>query len=297
MGTPSMARASRVGQAASGAATREFDFLSCEFGKTQELLVSDGIRGTRSYFDNQAADGVLTVGGNLVLEPRPDDLDVLLPLILGGEEESDSFPLAETLPESDWTVDKVAQVYRYTACKVNTARLTGSTGQKLQLALDLQGKTEVEEASFPAIEATLSVKRPYIFYQGVLTLTTPREFSSFDFLVDNALILDRHMNSQSRTALPESNRIITLTVQNPFTADELDLYNLGIAGIAGSLVFTNGPDTLTLSMTNLKRPKRPIGIPSKNVEITQPLEFRLFATQAGATITRELEVTSTNTVA
>ncbi len=297
MGTPSMGHATRIGSSASGAATREYDFLTCQIGKTKELIVSDGVRGTRSYLDQQAVFGPYVVGGVVTMDVRPDDLDTLLPLILGGTETAGSFPLAETLPESDWTVDKEVKVYTYADMKVNTANFSGNSGQKLQLALDLQGKTETEgnAGTFPAISGTLSVKRPYIFHQVTLTLdSVAREFNQFNLLIDNALLLDRTMNSATRTQIPEGNRRIILTVQSPFTSDEIALYDLAIAGITGTLVFTDGTDTLTFTFANLKKPTRPVGIAGKTQEIMQPLELQAFATQSGATITRELVVTSTN---
>jgi hypothetical protein len=279
-----MGHAARVGIAAAGAgaATRELDFLSCDVGKRGNLIVSPGIRGSRSYFDEQAVMGTYGVDGTLLLDCRPDDLAVLLPYCLGANANGTSFALASTVQEMLLTVDKVAKVYTYDEIKVNRARFSGGPNQTLKLALELAGKTEsgANAGTFPDLASTLSAVRPYVFHQGVLTLgaNTTYEFTNFELVIDNALILDRYNNSQTRTEIPESDRIITLTCDTPFTSSELALYDLSITGLAGSLVFTNGNYSLTFTLNNLKQPALGPGVPAKQQEILQRLTLQAFAT-------------------
>jgi hypothetical protein len=289
-----------AGPNAGGVATREFDFLSCDISASQELLISDGIRGTRSAVSQQATTGVKPVGGGVILEPRPDDLDFWLPYILGAEEATDVFALAETLPELCAVVDNVVKVYTYAGCKVNTARFSGGANQKMQLALDLQGKTESEgaAASFPSIANTLSLLQPYTFQQGVLTLadTTTYEFNNVEIAINNNLILDRYNNSETRTEIPCGPRVVTLACDLPFTADELARRAADATGIAATLKYTNGTRSLLFTFANLKKPLSPIQAGAKNAELTLRCQFQAFATQAGdGTLTRELVVTNDST--
>lgn len=296
MGNASMGYATRVGAGAADPVTNEFDFLSCTVTGSQELITSDGIRGTRSMMSQQAAAGVQAVGGQLVMDARPDDLDFWLPYILGGSKDgaTNIIALADAIGEFYLTVDKVAKVYTYAGCKVNSARFSGGSNQMVQMTLDIQGKTETEGAagSFPDIAASLSALQPYVFHQGVLTIGgTEYEFSTFEVLINNNLALDRYNNSQTRTQLPPGPRVITLGCDLPFTADEVTRRGADATGAAGTLVFTNGTRSLTFTFANLKKPQSPVTIGGKAAELTLPCQFQAFATSAGD----ELSVTNDST--
>ena len=283
----SMGWASQVGVIASAdaAPTSQFEFLSCDVGKRAALIESPGMRGTRSHFKDSVNEGPYTVSGSLVMEPRPDELAFWLPFILGT-----SGALTEAIAEFCLTVDKVAAVYKYTGCKVNRARFQSQERQNLKMTLEIEGKTEVPAAAgtFPDLSATLSVLQPYIHQQGVLTVGSAKEFKTAEVLIDNALVLDRFLNSLTRTELSPGDRIIKLTTDNPFTSDELALYVLAIAGSAATLVYTNGTKSVTFSFANLKVPAQGPAIQSRTAEIPLRLEFQAF--QDGAT--KELVVTN-----
>ncbi len=294
----SMTRASRVGIGTTSPVTSELEFLRCGIAKRRTMIVSDGLRGTRSRFANQVNHGPYTVGGPLVVECRPDTLDLLLPWITGGTKEGNVIALAETLTSRAVTVDKVARVPTYGDCYVNQAVFSGRAGQNVTLELDVQGKTYTLGAagSFPDIASSLSELAPYVFSQGVLILGgTERPFDDFRLTFNNALMLDRFYNSLTRTDLPTTDRTVSFSCRNPYTADEIDLDDLALAGIAASLTFTNGERSIAVALANLKAPPSDPEIPGRAQEITQTLDFQVYATDSGATITREVVFTNDST--
>jgi hypothetical protein len=292
MGNASMGWAAAFGAGATDPVTRQFEFFSCSIGKRPSLIESPGIRGTRSHIKESVTTGAASVGGSVVMEPRPDELDFWLPYILGATENANVFALAETLPECYVTVDKVAKVYTYAGMKVNRALFGSAEGANpnLRMTLDLEGKTETEAAAgtFPAISTTLSVLQPFTHLHSVLTVSSSQPIRNVQVEINNALILDRFMNTAARTELPASDRIVRVTCDNPFTADEVSLYSLALAGSAATLVYTNGAKVLTFTFANLKA--APVGpeIPSRETEI--PLRMELVAFQSGGT--KELVITN-----
>lgn len=292
----SMMHATRVGIGATSgsAATREVDFLACTIGKQGTHIQSEAIRGTRSYIGELVNDGVYTVGGQLTLHPRPLELDMILPFILGGNESTDTFPLAETLPEFGIDVYKVAQTCRYAGMKVNQATFRCAPNQPLVVELDVQGKTETTGVSFPTLTNVSNVA-PYVFSEMVLTLDSVA-YNCFSVAIgiNNNLMLDHHMNSQSRTELPEQSRVITLQTSVQMTSTEASaLYAGSVAGISGSVAFAKGNYALTFSFAKLQRPTQPVVIPQRNGEVVLDLSF--VARKDAATPTMELVVTNDST--
>lgn len=293
MGNASMGWAGQFGAGATSPVTNQFEVLSCALGKRPALVESPGLRGTRSHQAAGVTLGHYAVSGEVLLEPRPDDLDFWLPYILGGAESANTFPLAEALPEFYATVDKVAKVYAYAGCKINRAVFASADGAdpNLKLTLEIEGKTETEgnAGTFPSISGTLSALQPYTHLQAVLTvLSNPRPIKNVQVEIHNALVLDRFMNSLTRTELPPGDRVVRLLCDNPFTTDEVALYNLALTGASGTLVYTNGARSLSFSFANLKAATPGPGLAGRGAEIPLRLEFQAF--QSGAT--KELVVTN-----
>lgn len=290
--TAAMGARSRVGIGATSgsAATHEITFLSCGIGKEEQHIQSDGIRGSRERHSFDVVEGTYNVGGPLVLEPRPEDLDILLPWILGAAESTDVFDIADTLLVYGVDIYKVAGTYRYAGMKVNTATFTSQPNQPLRLELDVQGITETGGITFPSIAGTLSEKAPYIHHDLTLTLNgSARKCSRLVVTINNGLILDRFMNSQSRTELPESDRIITIAADLPF-GDESNLYDLSVAGIDGDAEWANGTDTLTIDFGVIQIPARSPLINSRGEEIGLTIEGQ--ARNNGTD--NSIKITSTN---
>lgn len=263
-----------------------YEFVSEALQKQGEILDTAGIRGTRSHSVERTRSGTEKVEGSITLHVSPTMLDTLLPRILGGSEDADVFDLAETIPEFQVMVDRVAKVFTYEGCRVNKATFRGSSGGLLELVLDLIGKTESvgNAGTFPAL--TMPVDPPYVFHDGVLTVaSTQRRFMEFEIVIDNALQA-RFANSATATDVSSADRIVTFRCKSPFTADEVDLYNLPLAGAAASLTFTNGGYTTTFDFPALQFPDRSPVVAGRE-EI--PLELEGIARKTGSTA--ELTVT------
>lgn len=287
--------------AAGGAATKQLQNVNCGIGKTGQIINKEGARGSRSRHAGNATSGPYSVGGPLSVQPSPDELRVLLPYILGTAETGSGssgspyiYALANTLPDMVVVQEKIAKVFTWDGCKVNTARFSASAGSPtLTLDLDVQGKTEAigNAASFPSIGSTLSVTQPWLFHNLVLTLnSSARVCDNFSLTIDNALMLDRFLNSVTRTDLPETDRTITLEVDNPYSVTDLALYDLAIAGIAGSAVFTNGTNILTFTFANLKAPAEVMEAAQRG-EIMNKLRFTAYETGTPGSTTKELVTT------
>lgn len=278
-----------------GAASHTFDtsseryaFLSESIRKLGTIVESEGIRGTRSRHEVMTREGTYEVGGEIVLEPSPLDLDLWLPRILGAAESTDTFALAETLPAFGVLVDREGGTFEYTDCKVNKATFRAGANGLVQLALDIFGVTEVTGTSAPAVSlGTAAGNYPYIFHDGVLTLqSSARAMMDFELVIDNRLSR-RFTNSQTATDLTAQDRLITLRTTNPFTATEMSaLYNQAVGGAAGTLVFTNGNCSTTFTFGKLQVPAESPSIRGKQ-EV--PLTLNMTARMTGST--RELVVT------
>lgn len=289
--TASMGHATRVGAGSASPVTEEYEFVSCGLAKQGNIVVPKGIRGTRAYRDEGLNAGTYVPDGPLVLEPRPDDLDNWLPRILGGTEAADVFEPAETLPDFYVTVDKVAKVYTYAGVKVGVATFRSSAGNNLELAMDLFGKTESEAAAgtFPDIAATLSALAPFIHHQAVFTYGgSAYEIDNVEVKVDNALVLDKFNNSQTRTEIPEGDRIVTVSFDNPFDSDGATLYADSDGADDVTLVYTSGSLSLTFTFGHLRLPPKGPQIPGRTQEVTNRLEYRSYET----TTTPEIKVTN-----
>lgn len=286
--TANMGWARAVGIAASGAATKQFDFLNCGISKQGAHINEQGIRGSRSHVAEAVSDGPYIVGGPLSLIPRPDDLDDLLPWIMGSTFSTDTIIIGDTLTDRDIDIDwGDIGVPRAEGCRVNSASFSSSAGGNLRLDLDVQGKTwtPASAGTFPAISATLSNLQPYVHTQSVLTINSvARPINNVNLTINNNLILDRFQNSLTRTELPSADLNISLDLDMPFMDPHDDLWDMAVAGFAGSLVYTNGARSITFTFANLKAPAQAIEI-ARNSEMIHRLPLTAYRTSANPCLT------------
>lgn len=292
----SMSHATRFGAGTSSgsAATQEFIFVSCNVGKTQGLMDAGGIGGgTRSRRAERIATGVSAVSGSVVIQPTPQDLDFLLPWILGTDESANSFVLAEALKLYGVDISKGDDTYRYSSMAVSSAVFRSEVNQFLTLTLNLVGIAETAGITFPSIGSSITTKRPYRHHESTFTLgSAARKLKSMELTIDNAVQADFYENASTISDIESGDRIITLTADMPFDADHDDLYEIAIAGIStNTLVYTDGTDTLTFTLGNLKAATEVLAIPARPGEVRLGKTFQAY--QSGST--KELAVTSTNT--
>lgn len=230
--------------------------------ESQVIDETQGNTGTMEHIAERTRLGQKRCSGSIRVPCGKLALDTLLPLILGGTETLDSFPLANSVSEFVMMVDRGQKVYTYAGCRIARATFTGASGQILMLDLDIEAETESEGASgsFPAIATP--TESPWRLEDGVLTLqAATREFSEFSLVIENQLDTERFENSLTRIDMPLLDRIITLSTNHPWSSDNLDLIKQDLAGAGGTLVFTNteNSDALTFTMGAIQYPTKTPG--------------------------------------
>lgn len=270
------------------------EFLSISGGAENQIIRTEGIRGTRSRSKERRRRGPKVIAFTITMNPSPTELDWWLPRILGADESTDTFALAEVLPTFVVCVDRIAKVHTYTGCVVSRAVFSSSAGQPLQLAVDVLAvdETEGNSGTFPAI--TPDTDAMYVHSDAVLTLqSSARSFDECQVTIDNKAVA-RWMNSRTATDISATDREVLLACSTPYTSSESDLYTTpagSSAGAAGTLVYTNGNQSLTFTFANLiQDPARTSPINGRG-EILLPLTFR--AEQSSTT--KELVVTHDST--
>jgi hypothetical protein len=289
-----MGHQSRLSLAAGGTAigsyTEAYEFLAESLRKQLTIVDTAGLRGTRSHPAERTRDGTYAIGGGLQFHATPAMLDLLLPRILGANEATDVFALAETLPEFDVLIDRVAKRFVYGGCQVNRATFRAAAGGPLELDLDVIGKTEVVSATaFPPI--TAPVDPPYVWQDCVCTVNgSARVVTQWEMTIDNALNA-RFSNSQTATDIHSTDRIVTVNLTVPYTSSEVDLYGINTGGAAAAtFVFTNGNYSTTFSIAKLQIPDQ-----SPVVDGRGEILLQLQGVAKQSSTTKELVITHDST--
>ena len=290
----SMGHQSRLSLGAAGTAvgsfTEAYEFISEGVRKTLTIVDTSGIRGTRSHPAERTRDGTYAVAGAIQFHATPAMLDLVLPRILGANESTDTFALAEALPEFAVLIDRVAKRFLYDGCQVNRATFRASAGGPLELDIDILGKTEaVSATSFPSI--TAPTDPPYVWQDCVCTINgSARVVTQFELVIDNALNA-RFSNSQTATDIHSTDRVVTVNLTVPYTSAELDLYGINTGGAAAAtFVFTNGNYATTFSIAKLQIPDQ-----SPVVESRGEILLQLQGVAKQSSTTKELVITHDST--
>lgn len=273
----SQSYAAQLGISASGPVTDRFEIVSATLSKTSELIIGQGQRGTRARKKYRVKKDMERCAGNIIMEPSVTEIDKLLPWILGGTTALGVTELADTLPTRVVTIDKVTKVPTYAGCVASKLVIEGTKGQPLRWTFDVEGTTETvgAAASFPSL--SIDTENFFIYSESALTLDgTAFESESWRLTIDNIIDTERFLNSSTRTAFPVNDRLVTLDVTVPYDADGETLRDIAEAGIAGSLVVTDGTTTYTVAFTNLKAGAQPVEIPIRD-EIKLASTLQAFA--------------------
>lgn len=268
------------------------EYRSCSLAKHQEIISTDGIRGTHNHPSERTRPGKLVCSGNLAINPGPLDLDVILPLVTGSTKVVNSFALAESLLPFTTVVDRVTKVDTYTSCYIDTCTFKAEEGELLELDLAIEALLESTGAS-GTFAGTFNYQQPYMMYDGALTISgTAYQFKSFELAIHNNLKKDRFMNSVTRTDLPFMDRIVEATIMLPYTVDTQALRDTGATAESLSIAFTNGADSLTLATAAFQIEPISPPTPGRN-EILIPLRGQ-FRTSGGGTV-GSLTITNVST--
>lgn len=279
--------------------SERYEFLYETMQKQGRIIGARGITGTRSQAVERTRLGSYVTGGRLAMQANAGDLDNWLPRILGANESTDTFALAESLQEFYMLFDKVGGVFRYDSCYVDRAIFRSQAGpgdseaEFVEMILEIMATDEDPDQSWPGTAPALSTaanRQPYILSDGVLTVNgSPYPIKNFVLAIDNHL-QPRWTNSLTPTAICPADRSVVLRTTNPFTSTEFaGLYDLAAAagGVSATLVFTNGSYSTTFTMDGLQWADNSPQVRGKQ-EIPLTLDF--FARMKGSD--RELVVTN-----
>jgi hypothetical protein len=301
MGTPSVFSQGTLAVDDSDTSTiGDFDANSFRYEVESESLAmrathvnAHGIRATRSRVSTRTRIGQEVVSGNIVLCPTPVELDQWLPRILGAAESTDVFALAETVPAWSVLVDRIAKRFIYKGCYVDKAVFSWSAGQMLKMTISAEGKSEtISATSVPGTVPAINSGVPYASGDCTFSLSadaSAAEVQEVEITIDNMLEKNRFMNSVTRAQLPSLDRLITVRMVVPYTADEVDLLQQTYAGAAGSVTFTLSGVSCAFAFGNLKCPSESPVISSRNGELMLNLNMTSHYVVGGA---RELVVTN-----
>lgn len=253
------------------AAGDSFDSSSVRFpvvrdtiGLDNEKLDGDGTTGTRSLYDVLTRDGNDKVAGQLEFQPTFNILDFMLPYILGANESTDTFAVADTLPDFDRVKDMSGKIVKHAGIKVAKAEFSFGPGL-LKLVLDCIGKSETATGLSWA-SASLGVDtvkdRPYAFQDLTVTINSgTRKIRQGTLTIDNKC--EAIYSSGSVTAeeiQPTASRVVTLASTHPSSSSEWDNLYSGADGNSATLVFaySDGTNTATTTITlrKLRAPKK-----------------------------------------
>lgn len=251
---------------------QQMEFLEFEGGQTIELVDNSdqANRGYLSHAKERVTQGLKLIRIKIVMQPSPSELDVLIPLFGFAESPTDTFSPTDDFSalEFDVIADRVAKVHTYADCKVDKWTLLGQKGRMpITLELEIIGKTETEGAAGSFSATALDTDHNYAFTEGVLTLEgSARPFDRFAAGGDNKLFASFN-NSQTAECIEPTDKSFWLACNSPYNTTHADLYTnavADVAGAAGSLVFTRGTKSTTLTYANLKSIAQSPNIPRRS---------------------------------
>ena len=261
------------------------DFTSETLRMTQTHVghgTGDGLRGTRSRHKDRVAIGSERISGAIELQPVGAELDWFLEKILGGSTDADPLPnttdVAETVPAFQMMIDRVSKVFTYGDLRVSRAIFRGSSGQPINLSLELEGKTETVAAAggFPAL--THYITSIMIFPDCTLAFNSVQyeaDMKSFELTIDNVLDTERFTNAITRSEIPAQDRIVTLRADFGYAGTAAAVYDYAIAGAALALLMTDGTNNYTFDFANAKIPAESPVVSGKT-EIMHSVTFNCF---------------------
>jgi hypothetical protein len=291
-----------AGNPASWSAGRKFSFQSCTLAKHGRHILAQGMTGSRSARFERLREGPYSVAGSILLNVSPGDFNLLLPWILGADEDSDTFKLAEDLQEFAVALDTEEGTFIFTGCQVDTAVIRGqqpglmeqADPDLLTLELRIVGKTFIDSGTdfdsltgMPSdIPVTGIADDPYIFADTTFSLdvgaaiaATPMSFA----LVIRNFLQPRFVNSLTATNIcPGNMRQVGLRVRTPWDPTHSGLLDPGFSSNGSStLTIANGTVNTVFTFHRIAAPNKTSTIVRSKGELYLDRDFRAYA--AGST--------------
>lgn len=273
---------------------KAYEFISENLQASQALLDTMGIRGTRSQYYGRTRLGVRTVGGSIVMNPSPAELDDWLPRICGIAVNGQTYSLGDTFSAFGVYVDRVTNRFEYQDCYVTRATWRAQAGGMVEMTLDIIGGDETVGVSAPGTAPTLTdtaAYEPLVFHDACGAVNLPSisasEIFDMEIMIDNVMDA-RFVNCVTTTSITATDRIVTLSVTVPYDSKHKDLYRLSTQpggdnrGDPGDITFTNGNVSTKFAFASLDGPDVSPVVNGKN-EIVLRLDYRARATNTAST--------------
>lgn len=245
-------------------ATKEFEFLEgSSLALSENFIDVNALRGTRSHGSERVRRGTRRVDGTLLFAPSAVDLVTLLPLCFGGTPSGTSYPLAETLPVSDWMAYRDGTIYHYNGVVVETATFSAQEGGPMTLSMTVVGKDEVAEGSMGSAAIDLTTQPFTLMDAAVSVASGAREVSGFELTVRNTLEV-KYRNSLTPTQIVTIDREVSLSLPISLGTDSA-LYGSALAGVAATITLTNGAVSLAFSMTKVQAPRAELPLGQRGI--------------------------------
>lgn len=242
--------------------SQRFDVVSTTVKKQGEILDSPSLLGSRTRREDRTRAGIVTVGGQIVLNPTIRQLDFFLPYILGAAESTDTFNVADALTGFDMLHDYYTSgtsAIKYGELYVNRAALRFGAGL-LTLTLDVIGKTVTTGQTYTsaALPSTALLDDPLVFYDSDSGITIRSgsgtiEIEEGELIIDNALDV-KFRNSQTASSIRGTDRVVSLVTNLPLTSTTLSTYFGDKAAADATIVLTRSTVSATFTLFNLKNP-------------------------------------------
>lgn len=245
-----------MGSASGAAFTKR---LACSrFGLkgTSETVIDDGI--SDSLWDQEDGEVISaeSVTGQVVLNPRAEDLQAICLAIFGGA----AFASNAKLPGSICDYFQfghmdpfVEKIYRYNNCVTSQAVFSAQEKSFLNLAWTIMAQSRTMAETYPSgwPSLVLSKQNPFVFRQGTLTIDGDTyKMKQFNFAVDNMLQVD-FFNSLTVEEMPQGGQSFVLTHDSPWDT-EAEADRIGTAqDVSGSLEFVSGTKRIKFEFPRL----------------------------------------------
>lgn len=252
----------------SGTSTR-FEVVSSSVSKKGEVLDGMGLLGSRTRREDRTRAGLIRVDGSIVLEPSIRMWDFFLPYILGADESTDTFNVADALQAFDMLHDPFgtgSNATEFDELYVNRASLRFAPGL-LRLTLDVVGKTATAGQTYTsaALGSTALLDEPLVFYDsasGFSIQSSTVAIEEGELIIDNVLDV-KYRNSQTAQSIRATDRIVSLVTNIPLTSTTWTTYFGDKSAVDATIVLTRSTLSTTITLFNLKNPDEGPGAPGK----------------------------------
>lgn len=228
-------------------------------GAQETFTNTKGIRGSRQQAATRTRRTQRMTRGNLQLSPTANELDLVLPWLLGANESTNLFALAETVPARYIKAYRDGTKHLYDGLKVNRGVFSCAEGQPLQLALEVMGVDETTDADATETAAFAEGSGPYVMSDCVLSVGgTEYQFRQLSIEVNNALEV-KFNNRVTPSSIRATDLIVNVQLGLPY-GDAAALYGSAVGGVTVVATFTNGSDSIAITCAGVAAPKNPLPI-------------------------------------